>query len=132
MLEKKQTAAPVVDQALIDSFVDAYNPIDFEADADVVMDYASLREFFGCIRHDKDPDILPAYIKALAEEGFVFRASWSGTPCMFLEQTRHRLTSCPSLEDDSPEPSLLPGEEAPAELPEKPVFSGYPSSLSTL
>lgn len=121
---KKNKSTPELNEPLIDSFVEMYSPCSSEDEADVLMDYAKLREFFGCIFLDSTgKDLLPHYINALNGFNFFMQVSYSGEPCVFLKSNNKPVRFCPILDDASP---------SPASLPEKPVLAKFPSDLKTL
>lgn len=112
---------PVAQPDLLYAFADTFEDCDQEYYADRVFDYASLRQYFGCILIPKMPDPLPPYIEAMKEMGYVFRTSFDGQPAIFVKYKNQRKRDCPSLfseEDNEHEMELLSGPE-PVQLPDQ-------------
>lgn len=109
---------------LIESFTEMYSPASSEDKSDVIMDYAKIREFFGCLcLEDGKNDSLFAYLSALNKYGFSMCTSFSNVPCLFLKYKRRPTRCCPEIDETSP---------SAVSLPEKPILAKFPSDLKTL
>lgn len=119
--EEDEQPQVVANEALLDAFKETFRDCNDEFYADVVMDYAALRQYFGAMRMPKEPDPLPPYLDALPLMGFPFRTTFDGQPALFLKRRHKGERKCAPLfteEEQNEELAYLDGPE-PVMLPDQ-------------